>query len=129
MKKIVFFVMIIFSATVVLSDKAYLQTKGYVSIYPSEAKEIMDTEKNVVILDARTPGEYEREHIPNAILIPHTEINEKAEELIPDKQSKILIYCQNSIRAISAAKRLVKLGYTNVCVFGGIINWEYETVK
>jgi len=121
--------MIIFSVTVVLRDKVYSQTKGYVSIYPSEAKEIMDTEKNVVILDVRTPGEYESCHIPNAILISHTEINEKAEELIPDKQSKILVYCQNGIRAISAAKRLVKLGYTNVCVFGGIINWEYETVK
>lgn len=129
MKKIVFFSVFLFLVSIFLDGEIYPQAKGYRSIYPSEAKEIMDIEKNIIILDVRTPGEYERGHIQNAILISHTEINEKAEELIPDKQSKILVYCQNGMRAISACKRLVKLGYTNVYVFGGIVNWEYEIVK
>lgn len=129
MKKIVFFSIFLFSVSIFSGGEIYPQENAYKSIYPSEAKEIMDTEKNIIVLDARTPYEYNRGHIPNAILISRTEINEKAEELIPDKQSKILVYCQNGVRAISAAKRLVKLGYTNVYIFGGIINWEYEIVK
>ncbi|GAB1402539.1 rhodanese-like domain-containing protein [Elusimicrobiota bacterium] len=130
MRKIIFSIITLSMISVFFDTTADSKTiNAYKSIYPSEAKEIMNTEKNIVILDVRTPGEYENCHIPNAVLISHTEINEKAEELIPDKQSKVLVYCQNGMRAISAAKRLVKLGYTNVCVFGGIINWEYETVK
>jgi len=129
MKKIIFFIMILFCISVLLSGEVYSQGNGYKSIYPSQAKEIIDTEKNVIVLDVRTPYEYNRGHILNAILISHTEINEKAEELIPNKQSKILVYCQNGMRSISAAKKLVKLGYTNVYVFGDMINWDYEIVK
>ena len=51
------------------------------------------------------------------------------EKELPDKDQLILVYCRSGRRSKIAAEDLVKLGYTNVKEFGGIIDWEYEIVK
>lgn len=99
---------------------------GYVRITPAEAKEMMDTREGYVILDTRTPEEYETGHIPGAIVISHEEIKEKAEAVLPDKDQLILVYCRSGRRSKLAAQDLVDLGYTNVKEFGGIMDWPYE---
>ena len=81
------------------------------------------------IIDARTQEEYDEGHIPGAILIPEYEIADRAEKELPDKDQLILVYCRSGRRSKIAAEELVKLGYTNVKEFGGIIDWEYEIVK
>ena len=101
----------------------------YEQITPQEAKEIMDTEKDYVIIDARTEEEFAEGHIENAVLIPEYEIKVRAEKELPDKDALILVYCRSGRRSKIASEELVKLGYTNVKEFGGIINWPYETVK
>ena len=101
----------------------------YEQISQSEAKEIMDTKSDYIIIDARTQEEYDEGHIENAILIPEYEIQEKAPELIPDKNALILVYCRSGRRSKIASEALAELGYTNVKEFGGIIDWEYEIVK
>ena len=101
----------------------------YEQITPQEAKRIMDSGEEHIILDTREQDEYDEGHIPNAILIPYTEIENKAEEMLPDKDKLILVYCRSGRRSKIAAENLVKLGYTNVKEFGGIINWKYEVVK
>jgi rhodanese-related sulfurtransferase len=102
---------------------------AYEQITSKEAKTIMDTEKDYVIIDARTKEEFAEGHIENAILIPEYEITERAEKELPDKDALILVYCRSGRRSKIASEELVKLGYTNVKEFGGIINWPYETVK
>ena len=86
----------------------------------------MDTKNDIIILDVREQYEYDEGHIPNAILIPYTEIEGKAESMLPDKNKEILVYCRSGRRSKIAAESLVKLGYTNVKEFGGIIDWPYE---
>ena len=95
----------------------------------AEAKALMDSESGYIIIDARTQSEYDEGHIPSAILIPEYEIAERAEKELPDKNQLILVYCRSGRRSKIAAEELVKLGYTNVKEFGGIIDWEYEIVK
>ena len=102
------------------------QEVGYVNITAEEAKKIMDTQVGYVILDTRTQEEYDQGHIPGAIVIPHDEILEKAESILTDKDQLILVYCRSGRRSKLAAEDLVKLGYTNVKEFGGIIDWPYE---
>lgn len=102
---------------------------AYEQITAKEAKTIMNTEKDYVIIDARTKEEFDEGHIENAILIPEYEITERAEKELPDKDALILVYCRSGRRSKIASEELVKLGYTNVKEFGGIINWPYETVK
>ena len=101
----------------------------YEQISQDEAKRIMDTESDYIIIDARTQEEFDEGHIENAILIPEYEIQEKAPELIPDKNALILVYCRSGRRSKIASEALAELGYTNVKEFGGIIDWEYEIVK
>ena len=102
---------------------------SYDQISGAEAKALMDGESGYIIIDARTQEEYDKGHIPGAILIPEYEIADRAEKELPDKDQLILVYCRSGRRSKIAAEELVKLGYTNVKEFGGIIDWEYETVK
>ena len=99
----------------------------YQQISAQEVKTIMDTEKDYIIIDARTEEEFAAGHIANAILIPEYEIAERAEAELPDKDALILVYCRSGRRSKIASEELVKLGYTNVKEFGGIIDWPYET--
>ena len=99
----------------------------YVNITAEEAKQIMDSEEGYIILDVRTQEEYDQGHIPGAIVISHEEIEEKAEQVLTDKDQLILVYCRSGRRSKIAAEALVELGYTNIKEFGGIIDWPYET--
>ena len=101
----------------------------YEQITAEQAKTIMDTEKDYVIIDARTEEEFAEGHIENAILIPEYEIANRAEKELPDKEQLILVYCRSGRRSKIASEELVKLGYTNVKEFGGIIDWPYDVVK
>lgn len=101
----------------------------YEQITAQQAKEIMDTQNDYIIIDARTEEEFEDGHIKNAILIPEYEIADRAEEELPNKDALILVYCRSGRRSKIASEELVKLGYTNVKEFGGIIDWPYEVVK
>ena len=102
---------------------------SYDQISGAEAKALMDSESGYIIIDARTQEEYDEGHIPGAILIPEYEIADRAEKELPDKDQLLLVYCRSGRRSKIAAEELVKLGYTNVKEFGGIIDWEYEIVK
>ena len=98
-------------------------------ISAKEAKKIMETEEKYIIVDARTESEFAEGHIEGAILIPEYEIAVRAKEELPDKDALILVYCRSGRRSKIASEELVKLGYTNVKEFGGIIDWPYEIVK
>ena len=99
------------------------------NITAEEAKEIMDTEEGYVILDVREQDEYDTGHISGAILIPYTQIEAKANEMLPDKDQLILVYCRSGRRSKIAAEALAELGYTNIKEFGGILDWPYEVEK
>lgn len=101
----------------------------YEMITAEDTKKIMDTEKDYIILDVREQDEFAEGHIKGAILLPYTEIESKAEAVLPDKDKLILVYCRSGRRSKIAAESLVSLGYTNVKEFGGIIDWPYEVEK
>ena len=98
----------------------------YMNITAQEAKEIMDTQEGYIILDVREQDEFDQGHIPGAILIPYTQIDFKAEDMLPDLDQLILVYCRSGRRSKIAAEALVDLGYTNIKEFGGILDWPYE---
>ena len=126
MKKCIWIFLVLFVFTACGQTKENKQEAVYVNITAQQAKEIMDTQKGYVILDTRTQEEYDESHIPGAILIPHNEILEKAESILTDKNQLLLVYCRSGRRSKLASEDLVKLGYTNIKEFGGIIDWPYE---
>lgn len=101
----------------------------YEQITAKEAKNLMDTESNYIILDTRTEAEFAEGHIKNAVLIPYDEILNRAEKELTDKEQLILVYCRSGNRSKKASQNLAELGYTNVKEFGGIKDWQYEVVK
>ena len=126
MKKLIWIILAMMLLTACGQDKKNKQEVGYVNITAEQAKEIMDSQEDYIILDTRAQEEYDEGHIPGAILIPHDEITEKAESVLRDKDQLILVYCRSGRRSKLAAADLVKLGYTNIKEFGGIIDWPYE---
>ena len=113
--------------SIIVSEKG--EKAMYEQITAEEAKKIMDSGEEHIILDTREQDEFEEGHIPGAILIPYTEIENKAEAMLPDKDKLILVYCRSGRRSKIAAESLSKLGYTNIKEFGGIIDWTYEIEK
>ncbi len=100
----------------------------YHKISPQAAKEMMDWSRDVLLLDVRSKEEYLRERIPGSILLPDDEILEQAPITIPDKKTKIIVYCLSGVRSQRAAKQLVSLHYTDVHDMGGMLSWPFETI-
>ena len=113
--------------SIIVSEKG--EKAMYEQITAEEAKKIMDSGEEHIILDTREQDEFDEGHIPGAILIPYTEIENKAEAMLTDKDKLILVYCRSGRRSKIAAESLSKLGYTNVKEFGGMIDWTYEIEK
>lgn len=121
-------ILLLFSVLLLLTGCAGKAADGsYRQISQEEAKEMMDT-RDVVILDVREQDEYDSGHIPGAVLLPVGAIEEgTAGEVIPEKDSVVLVYCRSGNRSKTASSKLAELGYTNIYEFGGINTWPYET--
>ena len=53
-------------------------------------------------------------HLNGAIVVPYYEISKRIENIIPNKEQEIIVYCKNGGRGETATEILNKLGYTNV---------------
>lgn len=104
------------------------EVKAKQTITASELKELID-EKNedYVLIDVRTEEEFSEGHIPTAMNIPHTEIEDHIDEIPKDRL--IIVYCKLGVRASVAALKLEELGYKNIINFGGIGSYAYELEK
>ena len=102
---------------------------SYRQISMSEAQQLMESEKDYIILDVRTEAEFVERHIPGAINIPNDAIGDAELSQLPDKGQLILVYCRSGNRSKQASEKLVQLGYTNIVEFGGINDWPGETVS
>lgn len=100
---------------------------SYEQISQEEAKNLIDTENNRIILDVRTEAEYDERHIKGAICIPNETLNDTPPEGLQDKNQLILVYCRSGRRSKEASEKLYALGYNNIKEFGGIITWPYDT--
>lgn len=91
-----------------------------VSLSDVMASNCHDTEAvSDVVIDVRTPGEYESGHIEGAVNINYTDIGSEIEKLVPEKNTRIHLYCGSGRRAGIAKDTLEDMGYTNVVNEGG----------
>ena len=104
------------------------QTNTYRSIAMDEAVTMMAQETGYIILDVRRPDEFAAGHIPGAINVANESIGTAEIPELPDKDQLIMVYCRSGRRSKEASEKLVKLGYTNIVEFGGILDWNGEIV-
>ena len=105
------------------------QTNTYRSITMDDAVTMMAQETGYIILDVRRPDEFAAGHIPNAINVPNESIGTDEIPELPNKDQLIMVYCRSGRRSKEASAKLVKLGYTNIVEFGGILDWKGEIEK
>lgn len=99
---------------------------SYRQISMDEAVEMMKKESDYIILDVRRADEFAEGHIPGAINVANESIGTEEIPELPDKAQLILVYCRSGRRSKEASEKLVKLGYTNIVEFGGILDWKGE---
>ena len=115
--------------TEVNEDMNNKQTNTYRQISMDEAVTMMAQETDYIILDVRRPDEFAAGHIPNAINVANETIGTAEIPELPDKDQLIMVYCRSGRRSKEASEKLVKLGYTNIVEFGGILDWTGEVVS
>lgn len=102
-------------------------SKGLVSYEKLQQK--LTDKAPIVLLDVRTQEEFNNGHIPGALLLPYDEIDQKAAQLLPEKEKEIIIYCRSGRRSAIAEDSLEALEYTNVKDFGGMNRWQGQVEK
>ena len=90
-----------------------------------ELKKKMDLDDKLQILDVREPTEVAYGIIPNAILIPMSDIPKKLDKL--NNKTDLYIYCKSGIRSARVCEYLLQKDFKNVYnVKGGIVSWSRE---
>jgi rhodanese-related sulfurtransferase len=97
------------------------------TVAPVTAAEIITTESDEIVLDIRTPEEYDQGIIEGAINIDFYD-NDFAVQLDAlDKDAHYVVYCNSGNRSGQANSTFDDLGFTNVTeIDGGITNWYAE---
>ena len=86
-------------------------------------------ERNIVLLDVRTPSERKRNFIKGSFHIPITSITSNQNVLKKFKDAEVICYCQTGNRSLNAAAKLKKLGFNASNLKGGIIRWNAAGLK
>jgi len=95
---------------------------GLLSQQPSEQETKSDP--TFIVLDVRTPKEFNNGHIKNAINISHNTVTENLSLLEKYKDKMIVVHCRSGRRAISAEKVLQENGFSNVRhLDGDMLGW------
>jgi len=98
---------------------------AYQDLNAKQFYEMMQKEKDVIILDVRTPQEYQEGHISNAINIPVQILGQQLDKLKNFKDKKILVYCRSGNRSAIASQILDRAGFKNVYnLKGGLFEWK-----
>jgi phage shock protein E len=92
------------------------------NITSTQARELMAKDKKVVLLDVRTPEEYQQAHLHGAQLIPLGELERRVQEVPRDRP--LLVYCAVGARSVSAAGLLSARGYRDIYQMSdGLVGW------
>ena len=128
MKKLLILALSLFLAGCMVTKKS--ETSGsYKTISSTEAQQMIEDNKDALILDVRTAAEYESGHIPNAVNLSNEDIQAGKVDSLKDKSQLIMVYCRSGNRSRQAAQKLAELGYTNVVDFGSIQSWQGDIEK
>jgi molybdopterin/thiamine biosynthesis adenylyltransferase/rhodanese-related sulfurtransferase len=98
----------------------------------SGASELLTSDAPPVLVDVRELDEWQEGHIPRAVHVPRGFLESRIDQVVPDHDTPVVLYCAGGSRSAFAAKTLGELGYTNVLnLAGGYTDWKrngFETV-
>ena len=95
------------------------------SISPLETDVLRETAPDVVLIDVREESEWDQGHIPGAVYIPKSFVEQRIEAAVPDRDRPVVLYCSGGVRSLFAGQALQALGYTDVrSMSGGFQEWK-----
>jgi len=79
------------------------------------------------VVDVRESPEWEEGHLPGALHISKSYLEQRIEAAVPDRDAPVVLYCAGGIRSLFAAQTLSEMGYTDVVsMIGGFQAWKSE---
>jgi phage shock protein E len=103
---------LIFAAIVAL----FLLSSRVGLVSAAKAKEHL--KRGAIVVDVRTPAEFNTGHLSRAINIPFDEVETLVPRRVTDKGQVLLLHCQSGMRSGIARKKLAALGYTRAFNLG-----------
>jgi molybdopterin/thiamine biosynthesis adenylyltransferase/rhodanese-related sulfurtransferase len=98
--------------------------KGRIQLISRERAQEEIASGDALLIDVREPNEWDEAHLAEAEHVPQGELLERIDELAPDTDQRVLLYCRTDNRSSRAADALQSLGYGNVGVIEeGIVGW------
>jgi len=88
-----------------------------------EAKLLIDTDKDIVVIDVRSEDEYKKDCIEGAINIPFSKLTSSLAQIEKFKDNAILVYSERGTRSIESARLLSKEGFRVFNLKGGVVFW------
>jgi len=101
---------------------------GYPNLSPAEAREVIGKrsgDPRFVLLDVRTPKEFQAERIEGAVMVDYLSPSFQEEIAKLDREKTYLVYCRTGNRTVGALKVMRELGFRNVLhLASGITKWK-----
>lgn len=100
---------------------------SYQEISPEQAKQLIDSDKTLQLIDVREQDEYDQGYIKGTTLIPMSQFVQRMGEI--DKSRTVLLYCAVGSRSAQAGQVLAQNGYKVYNIANGLENWTYGLEK
>lgn len=98
----------------------------YINMPPQQFKTALESQKNAILLDVRTPKEVSESKIEGAIAIDFLAKDFAKKVTTLDKEKAYYIYCRSGVRSANACQVMSQLGFKElVNLEGGILAWNY----
>ena len=92
---------------------------------PEDVKARLDEGARLALLDVREPDEVEHGVVPGAAILSRAHFESRVEDVLPDKDAEVVVYCASGVRSAFSARTLKELGYSNVSSMrGGFERWR-----
>ena len=95
------------------------------SIDYENAKTILKNDKQAILVDVRSPQEYNEGHLEGSINFPLYDIERNSEKLLNEKENTIILCCRSGSRSRKALEILKEQGYINVYQIEGGLDQIY----
>lgn len=91
-----------------------LEGLPYTDLAPADAKKLYDDNKELTVLDVRTPQEFEAGHIDKAKNIPINNLESQVSQVSEDTDKPVLVYCASGARSLAACELLSQKGFSRI---------------
>ena len=94
---------------------------------PAQTQTLRESQPAVVLVDVREQSEWDAGHIPGALFVSKSYIEQRIEAAVPDRATKVVLYCAGGVRSLFGAQTLKAMGYTDVAsMSGGFQAWKAQ---